>query len=87
MMESNILANIEAIKQLQKEVLEDTKSLCMMESNTLANIAAIKLSKKTILNDTKSPKLVFPLFFGTRGVVPYEYKNIDMSGFRECKEW
>ena len=83
----NTNAYFAAIKQLQTEILNNTKILCMMESNTLANIAAIKLSKKTILNDTKSPKLVFPLFFGTRGVVPYEYKNIDMSGFRECKEW
>ena len=53
-MESNTLANIVAIKQLQRGILKNTKSLCMKESNTLANIAAIKLSKREILKNTKS---------------------------------
>ena len=53
-MESNILANIVAIKRLQKEVLEDTKSLCMMESNGLANFAAIKQLRMGVSKGIKS---------------------------------
>ena len=39
---------------LQKEVLENTKSVCMMDSNTLADIAAIKQLQTEVLKYTKS---------------------------------
>ena len=40
MKESNTVANIAAMKQLQREILLVTRRQCMKESNTLANIAA-----------------------------------------------
>ena len=42
MKESNTLANIAAMKQLQREVLLVTRRQCMKELNTLANFAAMK---------------------------------------------
>ena len=42
MMESNNYANIAANKLSKREILKDTKSLCMMESNAYTNIADIK---------------------------------------------
>ena len=50
-MEKNGLVKIAAIKELQREVLKNTQSLCMMESNTLANIATTSKSLK------KTPKV------------------------------
>ena len=44
MKESNTIANIVAMKELQREVLLITRRQCMMESNTLVNIAAMKES-------------------------------------------
>ena len=53
-MESNTLANFAGIKQLQREILKNTKSLWMMDLNTLANIAAIKQLKLEVLKNIKS---------------------------------
>ena len=50
-MEKNGLVKIAAIKELQREVLKNTQSLCMMESNTLANIAT---TSKSLKKNTKS---------------------------------
>ena len=54
MMESNTLANIAAIKQLQTEISYNTKSLCMRESNSLANIASIKQIQTEVFKYIKS---------------------------------
>ena len=54
MKKSNTLANIPAIKQLQKKVLKNTKSQCMKESSTLAKIATMKQLQNKILKNSKS---------------------------------
>ena len=52
MKESNTLANIAAMKQLQRDILHNTRGQYMKVSNTLANIAAMKQLKRDILPDT-----------------------------------
>ena len=42
MKESNTLAKIAAIQQLQMDILLVIRRQCMKESNTLANIVALK---------------------------------------------
>ena len=53
MKESNTLANIAAMKQLNSQILKDTRRQCTRESNTLANIAAIKQLQRIILKHTR----------------------------------
>ena len=48
MKESNTLVGNVAIKQLQREILLNTKGQYMMESNTLASNATIKHHQKEI---------------------------------------
>ena len=50
---SNTLANIAAMKQLEREVLLGTRRQCMKESNTVANIAAMKQLKREVLRNTR----------------------------------
>ena len=53
MIESNILAYNEAIKQLQKEVLPNTRGQYMKDSNILADNDTIKQLHKEVLANTR----------------------------------
>ena len=53
MKESNTLVGNATIKQLQREVLLNTKGQYMKESNTLADNATIKLLQRAVLLNTK----------------------------------
>ena len=48
------MQTLQLIKQLQTEVLKNTKILCMTKSNTLAKFAAIKQLQTEVLKNTKS---------------------------------
>ena len=47
-------ANIGAVKQITRDILQDTNSQCMKESSFHANIAAMKHFKRFISKTTKS---------------------------------
>ena len=56
MMVSNTIAGNVTMKQLQREVLFDTKGQYMKESNTLEGNATIKEQQKKIFFDAKGVK-------------------------------
>ena len=53
MKESNTIANIAAMKELQRVVLLVTRRPCMKESNTLVSIVAMKQLQRDILRVTR----------------------------------
>ena len=54
MRELNTDAYFAAMKQIKRDILKNTDSLCMMLSNNFANIAAIKQLQTEVLKNTKS---------------------------------
>ena len=54
MHDGDTLVNIAAIKKLQRDILKNTKSLCMMDSDGHVNFAAIKQLQTEISYNTKS---------------------------------
>ena len=53
MKESNTVANIAAMKQLQRDILLVTRKQHMKESNMVVNIAAMKQLQRTFLHVTR----------------------------------
>ena len=53
MKESNTVANIAAMKQLQRDILLVTRKQGMKESNMVVNIAATKQLQRTFLHVTR----------------------------------
>ena len=57
MKDSNILADNATIKQLQKEVLANTRGQYMKDKNILADNATIKQLQKEVLPNTREMTL------------------------------